>query len=108
MDKYEYSVKIDKIRKMAEKGKYDSVAKIADQIDWSRVSDTKLLTTVADAYEHVGRYSDAKDTLLVVYDQVPPSRRLVYRLTELSAKEGNFREAEDFYQEFEEYYEEEI
>ena len=102
MDKYEYSVKIDKIRKMADKGKYDAVAKIADQLDWSRVSDTKLLTTVADAYESVGRYSDAKDTLLVVYDQVPPSRRLVYRLTELSAKEGNFREAEDFYQEFEE------
>ena len=100
MDKYEYTVKTDKIRKMAAKGEFKSVAKIADSLDWSKVNDTKLLQTVAKAYEKVGRYSDAKDMLLNAYEQVPVGRRMVYKLTELSVKEGNFPEAEDFYREY--------
>ena len=100
MDKYEYTVKTDKIRKMAAKGEYKAVAKIADSLDWSKVNDTKLLQTVAKAYEKVGRYSDAKTILLNAYEQVPVGRRMVYKLTELSVKEGNFAEAEDFYREY--------
>ena len=102
MDKYEFAVRTDKLKKMAEKGDYVSAAKIADAIDWSKVTDTRLLSTVADAYEKVGRYKEARETLLIAYEQVPVGRRMVYRLTELAVKEGNLAEAEDYFREYQE------
>ena len=102
MDKYEFAVRTDKLRKMADKGDYASAVKIADTIDWSRVTDTRLLSTVADAYEKVGRYKEARETLLTAYEQVPVGRRMVYRLTELAVKEGNLAEAEDYFTEYQE------
>ena len=37
MDKYEFNLKVDQIRKMVNRGDYATAKKIADNIDWSRV-----------------------------------------------------------------------
>lgn len=102
MDKYEYTVKTEKIKKLAEKKDYASAAKLADTIDWSKVQDVRSLSLAADAYERCKRYADAKDLLCVAYELAPAGRRMLYRLTELSIKEGKMDEAEDFFREYRE------
>lgn len=102
MDKYEYTVKTEKIKKLAEKKDYASAAKLADTIDWVKVQDVRSLSLAADAYERTKRYADAKDLLCLAYELAPAGRRMLYRLTELSIKEGKLDEAEDFFQEYRE------
>ncbi len=102
MDKYELSIKEDKIRKHAEKKDYATAAKIADTIDWSRVKNIKMLTLVSQIYEKIQNYTDAKNVLLLAYERVPVGRRMLYKLTELCVKAGNLDEAEEFFEEFQE------
>ena len=102
MDKYELSIKEDKIKKHAEKKDYATAAKIADTIDWSRVKNIKMLTLVSQIYERVKNYTEAKNVLLLAYDRVPVGRRMLYKLCELCVKAGNLDEAEDFFEEFQE------
>ncbi|MCD2493462.1 hypothetical protein LQE92_12635 [Lacrimispora sp. NSJ-141] len=102
MDKYELSIKEDKIKKHAEKKDYVTAAKIADTIDWRRVKNIKMLTLVSQIYEKVKNYAEAKNVLLIAYERVPVGRRMLYKLTELCVKSGNLDEAEDFFEEFQE------
>ena len=100
MDKYEYTIKSEKIKKLVERRDYETAAKIADTIDWERVKNAKLLSTVSQAYEKAGRYEEAKDMLLMAYERAPVGRRFLSKLTELAVKQGNFEEAEDYLKEF--------
>lgn len=105
MDKYEYTTKVEKIKKLVGHKDYVAAAKVADSIDWSRVKEVKLLTMVAEIYERTRRYEDAKEVLLCAYEVVPEGRRLrnlLYRLTELAIKAGSMEEAYDFFEEFRE------
>ena len=102
MDKYELSIKEDKIRKHAEKKDYVTAAKIADTVDWKRVKNIKMLTLVSQIYEKVKNYAEAKNVLLIAYERVPVGRRMLYKLTELCVKAGKLDEAEEFFEEFQE------
>ena len=102
MDKYELSIKEDKIKKHADKKDFVSAAKIADTIDWSKVKNIKMLTLVSQVYEKMKNYTEAKNVLLLAYERVPVGRRMLYKLTELCIKAGNLDEAEEFFEEFQE------
>ncbi len=102
MDKYELSIKEDKIKKHAEKKDYATAAKIADTIDWSKVRNIKMLTLVSQIYEKVKNYTEAKNVLLLAYERVPVGRRMLYKLSELCIKAGDLDEAEEFFEEFQE------
>ena len=54
MDKHELNVKVEQMRKQAGLGDYQTAVKIADKIDWRRVSNVSLLTQVSEIYEKVG------------------------------------------------------
>lgn len=100
MDKYEYSIKADKIKKLVDRRDYATAVKIADTIDWERIRNAKILSTVSLAYEKLERYEDAKEILLIAYESAPVGRRFLYRLTELAVKEGKLEEAETYLKEF--------
>ena len=100
MDKYEYSIKAEKIKKLAERKDYETAAKIADGIDWERIRNVKMLTSVSQVYEKLERYEDAKDILLLAYERAPVGRRFLYKLTELAVRQGEFAEAEEYLKEF--------
>ena len=100
MDKYEYNIKTDKIKKLVERKDYETAVKIADTIDWERVRNIKMLSTVSLAYEKVSRFEEAKDLLLMAYECAPVGRRFLYKLTELATKQGEFDEAEAYLKEF--------
>jgi hypothetical protein len=100
MDKYEFNIKVEQIRKLVNKGDYGTAMKIADTIDWKKVHNANLLSMVAQVYEKNEEYQDAKDILLLAFERAPIGKRLLYKLTELALKEGNVEEAEGYYREF--------
>ena len=52
MDKYEFKIKVEQIKKLVNKGDYETAMKIADTIDWRRVRSTSLLTMASSIYEN--------------------------------------------------------
>ena len=100
MDKYEYTIKSDKIKKLVDRKEYEMAARIADTIDWEKVKNAKMLSAVSVAYEKAGRLPEARDVLLLAYECAPVGRRFLYKLTELAAKQGNFDEAEEYLKEY--------
>lgn len=97
MDKYEYNIKAEQIVKLIGKKDFTTAAKIADGIDWKRVRNVNMLTNVGSVYAEVGRYSDAKEILMLAFDRAPIGRRLAYKLAEVSIQAGEFKEAEHYY-----------
>lgn len=100
LDKFEYNIKVEKLKKLVESRDFETAAEVADGIDWKKVKDTRTLSVVSMIYERNRRYGDAKNILMLLYENGPGGRRLIYKLTELSAKERNFDEAEMFYREY--------
>lgn len=100
MDKYEFNIKVEQIKKMVSRGDYETAMKIADTIDWHRVRNASLLSMIAEIYEKNKEYQEAKDILLLAFERAPIGKRLLYKLTDLALKEGNVAEAEAYYREF--------
>lgn len=100
MDKYEFNIKVEQIKKLVNKGDFETAMKIADTIDWRRVRSTSLLTMISRIYEKNAEYQDAKDILLLAYERAPLGKGLLYKLTDLALRENNIQEAEAYYREF--------
>lgn len=100
MDKYEFNIKVEQIKKLVNKGDFETAMKIADTIDWRRVRSTSLLTMISQIYEKNAEYQDAKDILLLAYERAPLGKGLLYKLADLALRENNIQEAEAYYREF--------
>ncbi len=102
MDKYEFNIKVEQIKKLVTKGDFTTSMKIADTIDWRRVRNANLLAMISQVYEKNGEYQEAKEILMQAYERAPVGKRLLFKLAELALREGNVREAEEYYREFNE------
>ncbi len=100
MDKYEYRVKTEEMLGYVDKKDYKQAMEIADTIDWRRVKNTSMLSTVSEIYEYNGEYQKSRDVLFLAYDRTPGSREIIYRLGLLALKLGDVEEASDCYDEF--------
>lgn len=100
MDKYEFNIKVEQIKKLVNKNDFATAMKIADTIDWRRVRNANLLSMISQVYEKNNEYQEAKEVLLLAFERAPISKRILYKLTELALKEGSLKEAEDYYREF--------
>lgn len=100
MDKYEYNIKAEQIVKLIGKKDFSTAAKIADGIDWKRVRNINMLMNVGSVYAETGRYSDAKEILLMAFERAPIGRRLAYKLAEVCILSGEYEEAQHYYQNF--------
>lgn len=100
MDKYEFNIKVEQMKKLVSRKDYETAAKIADTIDWRRVRSANLLTTVASIYEEIKEYQEAIDVLLIAFERAPGGKFLLYQLTVLALKNKNISEAEAYYNEF--------
>lgn len=88
MDKHEFNIKVDQIKKMVSKGDFETAMKIADTIDWRRVRNANLLSMISSVYEKNAEYQEAKDILLIAFERAPIGKRLLYKLTQLALKKG--------------------
>lgn len=100
MDKYEYKIRAEEIKRLVAEGDFAEAMEICDSIDWRRVKSVMMLCTVSDIYKINRRYEDSKNILLLAYDRHPGGRQIVYSLCELSLKLGELVQAIEYYKEF--------
>ena len=97
MDKYEFNIKVEQIKKLINKSDYETAMKIADTIDWRRVRNVNILSMVAGIYEKNGEFQEAKDILLLAFERAPIGKLLLYKLSELALKEGSIEPSATFH-----------
>ena len=100
MDKQEYKLRAEEIKSLIAKRDFFGAAKIADEIDWTRVRSVAMLCTVSDLYKANRRYKESKELLLMAYERHPNGRMILYSLCELSIKMGEMVQAMEYYKEF--------
>lgn len=101
MDKYEFNIKVEQIKKLAAKKLYKEAADIARDMNWQKVKDWSVLATVINVQEAVGDYLEARDMAILAYNRNLGGRKLVYKLTELLIKLEDFENADELYEEYE-------
>jgi tetratricopeptide (TPR) repeat protein len=100
VDKAEYKIATEQIKKLISQGEYAEASHIADTIDWTRVKSVMMLCTVSDLYKVNRRYEDAKELLYMAYERNPESRTILYSLCDLSIKLEEFVAAIEYYKAF--------
>lgn len=100
MDKYEYKLRLEEIKTLNRKGRFQEAAQVADTIDWKKVRNISTLGIISDVYKVNRRFEDAKEILLLASIQSPQNRRILYSLCDLTIKMGQVVEAVEYYKEF--------
>jgi len=100
LDKAEYRIASEHIKKLIKQGEYSEAARIADTIDWRRVKSVVMLCTVSDLYKVNRRYDDARELLYIAYDRNPGSRTILYSLCDLCIKLEELVAAIEYYKSF--------
>ena len=100
VDKYEFNIKIEQIKKLSGKKDFTSAAKIAKAMDLRKVKDWSTLSLIINVQELSGDFEEARDIAIIAYNRNLGGRRLVYKLTELFIKLGELTDAEGLYKEY--------
>ncbi len=100
MDKYEFNIKLEQIKKLAAKKEYKQAAAIAKEMNWNKVKDWSTLATVINVQEAAGDYEEARDMAILAYNRNLGGRKLIYKLTEFFIKVNDFENAEELYNEY--------
>ena len=68
LDKYEYRIKTEQMLEYVEAKSYDKAMEIADTIDWRKVKNISMLTTVSEIYENMNIfYKNLSDNKIFLY-----------------------------------------
>lgn len=100
VDKYEFNIKLEQIKKLAAKKEYKQAAQIAKEMNWNKVKDWSTLATVINVQEVAGDYEEARDMAILAYNRNLGGRKLIYKLTEFFIKVNDFENAEELYKEY--------
>ena len=96
VDKYEFNIKLEQIKKLAAKKEYKQAAQIAKEMNWNKVKDWSTLATVINVQEAAGDYEEARDMAILAYNRNLGGRKLIYKLTEFFIKVNDFENAEEY------------
>lgn len=100
MDKYEFNIKMEQVRKLAAKKDYKEAAKLAKELNWLKCKDWQALATAINVHETVGDYDEARDMAILAYNRNFGGKKLIYKLVELNIKLGDYEEADELYEEY--------
>lgn len=100
VDKYEFNIKLEQIKKLAAKKEYKQAAQIAKEMNWNKVKDWSTLATVINVQEAAGDCEEARDMAILAYNRNLGGRKLIYKLTEFFIKVNDFENAEELYKEY--------
>ena len=100
MDKNEYKVKSEQMLELMERGAFSKAANLADSIEWGKVRNISMLSSVSEIYERNQELEKSYRILNIAYQRSDGSRKIIYRLCTLALKTGNLDEALDFYDDF--------
>lgn len=99
MERYENIVKIEEMRRLADKNQYDEAMKILETIDIGKIKALTDLSIIADVYMQNRHYEEAMAVLTRIYAK-SKTRRVLYQLVDLSIKRGNAKEAEEYLEKY--------
>lgn len=97
---FDQEYKTEAIKTLIARKKYEDALELADETNWKRIKDVKLICTVSDLYKMDKRYEESRELLLAAYKRSPEEKAIISALCEVSIKIGDLTEAEEFYNEF--------
>ena len=100
MGGYENLVKIEEIKKKVEDGDLQTAQKILDTMEIKRIKNILDMNLLADVYEANGRYEEAKDLYLSIYEKAR-SRKSLFKLINILIKLNDAQEAEYYFEKYE-------
>lgn len=89
-----------RIKTLVLQERYEDALKALDEIDVSKIRNISILCLVGEVYMGLGRYDEAEQVLLRVYEKKPNTRRILDLLTTLYIDKAEYSEAEYYYKEF--------
>ncbi|NLK28055.1 MAG: hypothetical protein GX306_06900 [Clostridiales bacterium] len=96
---YENIVKIKEMRRRVDEGDYEAAQKILDIIPLKKIKNTSDLNIIAQVYKENGRYEEAMEILLKLY-QKRKTRKVIFQLVLLSIKMLHIEDAEKYLAEY--------
>ena len=99
MGRYENIIKGEQIRKKVKEGDFISAQKICDNLDKGRIKKLRDLNLVVDVYMNSGRYEEAYEFLLKIYDK-HKTKKVIYQLVTVAIKLRYIDDAEKYLEEF--------
>lgn len=99
MGRYENIIKLEQIRKKVKEGDFISAQKICDNLDKGRIKKLRDLNLIVDVYMNSGRYEEAYEFLLKIYDK-HKTKKVIYQLVTVAIKLRYIDDAEKYLEEF--------
>lgn len=100
MGSYEIIVKAEEIKRKVREEDYVSALRILDTIDSRKLKKPSVLSLMAEVYIHNGRYEEAFQLLLRLYNKTK-TRKILHQLIWLSIQLNNTEDAEYYLKEYE-------
>lgn len=100
MRAFETIVKMEEMKRKISEGDFETALKVLKTIPLKKIKKSSDLSLMARVYEENGRYEEAMELLLNVY-QKNKSRRVIFQLLTLSIKMRDVRDAEGLLIEYE-------
>lgn len=97
---FDQEYKTEAIKTLITRKKYEDALELADETNWKRIKDVKLICTVSDLYKMSKRYEESKELLLIANRKSPEEKAILSALCEVCIKLGSPVEAEDYYNEY--------
>lgn len=100
MDKYEFNLKIEQIKKLAAKKDFQTASKVAKALDLRRVKDWQTLALLIQVHDSAGDLEEAREVSVIAYNKNLGGRRLVYKLADICLRLKDYDEANELYKDY--------
>ncbi len=100
MDKYEFNLKIDQIKKLVEKKDYKTASKVAKALDLRRIKEWQTLALLIQVHDAAGDLEEAREVAVIAYNKNLGGRRLVYKLADICIRLKDYDEANELYKDY--------
>lgn len=100
MDNNEYKLRMEQLVKMLDEEKYSVAAKLADSLDWRRVTNIKNLNIIAKAYRMVKDYEQELEVLQIAYNNSTRGRAILENLIKCAIKLEDLNLSINYYNEY--------
>lgn len=97
---FDQEYKSEAIKTLLTRKKYEEALELADDTNWKRIRDVKLLCSVSDLYKRNRQYEKSRELLLMARKRNPEEKTILFALCEICMKLKNLDEAEQYYHEY--------
>lgn len=99
MDKYEFSMKIDELKRLAANGQFRKAGKVLETIELKKIKNIKEMYVVIDILVENEKYDQAKELLVGISKKIK-SRRVIHQLIDVCIKSNQVEAAKKYMKEF--------